>query len=265
MKKNLANIITGSRVICSLMILFFPALSVWYYALYIYGGLTDVLDGAVARGLKIESEFGDKFDTIADITFSMAVFLRLVDLIIVPTWMITWICAIILIKFSTIIVSLTVLHRFITVHSVLNKICGFYVYFMLFSLGLGIHWQIKFVLVIAACIIATVAAVHEAYCIFIGGPGNIDEAMDRVERMEMILDKLNQLIYEAESEEITDDLIEVMASEEKICKYLDLPIQHASDEILKRMGRKTSKKSIEIPMETEHIQQSSADAILHLI
>lgn len=207
MKKNLANIITGSRVICSLMILFFPAFSVWYYALYIYGGLTDVLDGAVARGLKIESEFGDKFDTIADITFSMAVFLRLVDLIIVPTWMITWICAIILIKFSTIIVSLTVLHRFITVHSVLNKICGFYVYFMLFSLGLGIHWQIKFVLVIAACIIATVAAVHEAYCIFIGGPGNIDEAMDRVERMEMILDKLNLLIYEAESEEITDDLI----------------------------------------------------------
>ena len=139
MKKNLANIITGSRVICSLMILFFPAFSVWYYALYIYGGLTDVLDGAVARGLKIESEFGDKFDTIADITFSMAVFLRLVDLIIVPTWMITWICAIILIKFSTIIVSLTVLHRFITVHSVLNKICGFYVYFMLFSLGLEIH------------------------------------------------------------------------------------------------------------------------------
>ncbi len=46
-------------------------------------------------------------------------------------------------------------------------------------------------------------------------------------------------------EEITDELIEVMASEDKICKYLDLPIQHASDEILKRMGRKTSKRSIE--------------------
>ena len=46
-------------------------------------------------------------------------------------------------------------------------------------------------------------------------------------------------------EEITDELIEVMASEEKICRYLDLPIQHASDDILRRMGRKTSKKSIE--------------------
>lgn len=41
-------------------------------------------------------------------------------------------------------------------------------------------------------------------------------------------------------EEIYDDLISVMKSEDKICHYLDLPIQHASDRILKRMGRRTS-------------------------
>lgn len=41
-------------------------------------------------------------------------------------------------------------------------------------------------------------------------------------------------------EEITDDLIETIRSEDKICHYLDIPIQHASDSILKRMGRKTS-------------------------
>lgn len=207
MKKQLANILTGTRIFISLMILVFPAFSVWYYALYISGGLTDILDGAVARGLKTESEFGDKFDTIADITFSMAVFLKLVDIIIVPDWLLIWICIIILIKFSSIIVSLTVLHRFISIHSKLNKFCGFYVYFMLFSLGLSVKWQIKFVLIIAACIIATTAAIHEAYCIFIGGPGNVDEAMDRVERMELIFDKLGDLIYEADNDEITDDLI----------------------------------------------------------
>lgn len=42
-------------------------------------------------------------------------------------------------------------------------------------------------------------------------------------------------------EEIDEDLIRVMKEEPKICHYLDLPIQHASDEILKRMGRRTSK------------------------
>ncbi len=45
-------------------------------------------------------------------------------------------------------------------------------------------------------------------------------------------------------EEITDELIQVMKEEPKICHYLDLPIQHASDEILKRMGRRTSKQEL---------------------
>lgn len=45
-------------------------------------------------------------------------------------------------------------------------------------------------------------------------------------------------------EEITDELIQVMKEEPKICHYLDLPIQHASDTILKRMGRRTSKQEL---------------------
>ena len=45
-------------------------------------------------------------------------------------------------------------------------------------------------------------------------------------------------------EEITDDLIRVMKEEPKICHYLDIPIQHANDGILKRMGRRTSKQEL---------------------
>ncbi len=45
-------------------------------------------------------------------------------------------------------------------------------------------------------------------------------------------------------EEMTDELIEAIAEEEKVCHYLDIPIQHASDDILRRMGRKTSRKEI---------------------
>jgi ribosomal protein S12 methylthiotransferase len=45
-------------------------------------------------------------------------------------------------------------------------------------------------------------------------------------------------------EEITDELIRVMKKEEKICNYLDLPVQHASDVILKRMGRRTTKQEL---------------------
>ena len=45
-------------------------------------------------------------------------------------------------------------------------------------------------------------------------------------------------------EEIYDELIQVMKEEKKICRYLDLPIQHASDAVLKGMGRRTSKKQL---------------------
>lgn len=45
-------------------------------------------------------------------------------------------------------------------------------------------------------------------------------------------------------EEITDELIETMATEEKICHYLDIPIQSGADEVLKRMGRRTNREEL---------------------
>jgi ribosomal protein S12 methylthiotransferase len=46
-------------------------------------------------------------------------------------------------------------------------------------------------------------------------------------------------------EEITDELIEVMATEPKICHYIDMPIQHSEDAVLKRMGRRTTRAELE--------------------
>lgn len=45
-------------------------------------------------------------------------------------------------------------------------------------------------------------------------------------------------------EEITDELIEAIAAEPKVCHYLDIPIQHASDPVLKRMGRRTNQEEL---------------------
>ena len=46
-------------------------------------------------------------------------------------------------------------------------------------------------------------------------------------------------------EEITEELIAAIKAEDKVCKYLDIPIQHASDNVLGRMGRKTSRADLE--------------------
>ena len=45
-------------------------------------------------------------------------------------------------------------------------------------------------------------------------------------------------------EEINDELIEAIKNEPKVCHYLDMPIQHASDNVLKRMGRRTDKQEL---------------------
>ena len=51
-------------------------------------------------------------------------------------------------------------------------------------------------------------------------------------------------ILDCYPEEINDELIEAIKNEPKVCHYLDMPIQHASDNILKRMGRRTSKQEL---------------------
>ena len=69
MKKYIANIITGSRVAFSLPLLFIPLTSAWFYVLYMFCGLTDMIDGTIARKTGAVSNFGAKLDTAADFVF----------------------------------------------------------------------------------------------------------------------------------------------------------------------------------------------------
>ena len=70
------------------------------------------------------------------------------------------------------------------------------------------------------------------------GKDMLPELLRRLCRIEGLI--WIRLLY-AYPEDITDELLDVMASEDKIVKYLDMPIQHASDKILKRMGRRTNR------------------------
>ena len=61
-------------------------------------------------------------------------------------------------------------------------------------------------------------------------------------------------------EEIYDELIETMRTESKICHYLDLPIQHASDAVLKRMGRRTTRA--DLTQIIERLREAMPDIML---
>ena len=65
-KAGSANLITGTRILCSIALLFCQTFSPPFFALYIIAGLTDMIDGTVARKAGTVSEFGAKLDTVAD-------------------------------------------------------------------------------------------------------------------------------------------------------------------------------------------------------
>ena len=75
------------------------------------------------------------------------------------------------------------------------------------------------------------------YGVDIYGKKRLPELLSRLCAIDGL--KLIRLLY-CYPEEITDELIETIASEPKICHYIDMPIQHASDSVLKRMGRRTN-------------------------
>ena len=54
----MANIVTGCRILCSIFIVFSPAFSVRFYVFYLICGLTDMVDGTIARKTNTDSEFG---------------------------------------------------------------------------------------------------------------------------------------------------------------------------------------------------------------
>ena len=63
MKPEAANIITGFRILCSIALLFCPTFSLSFIALYVIAGITDMIDGTVARKSNTVREFGAKLDS----------------------------------------------------------------------------------------------------------------------------------------------------------------------------------------------------------
>lgn len=99
----MANIITSIRIICSIALLFCQALAASFYALYIVAGITDMIDGTVARKTNTASEFGSKLDTVADFVFVVVCLLKLIPIVDIPVWLYIWTGIIAIIKIINVI------------------------------------------------------------------------------------------------------------------------------------------------------------------
>ena len=146
---NIADAITASRIVFAVLILFCAAFSMQFYAFYLLGGFTDMIDGHAARKLNQKSSFGAKLDTIADLVFVTAVLIKVLPALHMPAWMWIWIVIIAIIKLTNLVTGLVLLHGIV-------------------GIGMGASRQVTEIAVIAACSAATLAAVQEGHFIRMG-------------------------------------------------------------------------------------------------
>jgi CDP-diacylglycerol--glycerol-3-phosphate 3-phosphatidyltransferase len=157
MAKYIANILTGFRILGSVLLLFFPAFSVGFYIIYLFCGFSDMIDGTIARKTNSTSEFGAKIDTVADLLFVAASIIRLLPAIHIPGWLWIWGGGIAVIKISNIILGYASKKQLISLHSIMNKITGL----LLFLLPLTLSFIEAKYSSAAVCSIATLAAIQE--------------------------------------------------------------------------------------------------------
>ena len=159
MKKHIANIITGSRIVFSLPLLFLPLSSAWFYALYLLCGLSDMIDGTVARKTKCASEFGARLDTVSDFVFMVVALIRFAPHLHIPTWLWIWIGIIAAIKLGGAVWVFIRTGEIGFPHTVLNKVTGFLLFLLPVTISLmEVTYTLPFV-----CAVATAAAIHERY------------------------------------------------------------------------------------------------------
>ena len=160
----MANAITFGRILLSMVLLFCPVFTPVFYALYALAGITDMIDGAVARKTHSVSEFGAVLDTVADIVFVFVCFIKFIPVIEIPVWLYVWIAVIALIKTVNIISGYAVEKKFVTLHTVMNKVTGILLFVLPFTFS---FIQLKYSAVFV-CIAATFAAVQEGHFIRTG-------------------------------------------------------------------------------------------------
>ena len=125
--KNIANYLSISRAIMSIILaisetFYFPFYIIY---IYIYCGISDMLDGYVARRTKSTSKIGARLDSIADIIFVIVAIIKILPVLNLSDGIVIWAVIIALIKMINVICSYIYYKKLVLPHTVANKITGF--------------------------------------------------------------------------------------------------------------------------------------------
>lgn len=154
---KIPNVITASRVLFSIALLFVKPLGMLFYLLYLLCGASDIVDGYIARKTKTESGFGAKLDSFADLVMT-AVVIYVIYPIINPSFFIMyWIILIAIIRGLSILISMRKHKTYASIHTYGNKATGV----VLFLLPMLLPFANIGLLINFVCAFASVTAFEE--------------------------------------------------------------------------------------------------------
>lgn len=152
-----ANLLTLARIPLALGLLAVPSLSPAFFRLYVLSGVTDMLDGPVARRTHTESRIGARLDSLADAVFLAAVLYRLLPLLHLSRRFLWTLALIGLLRCGAWMIGCWKYHRFAALHTLANKVTGA----ALFCAPCLLPWVPSHILCAALCILAGLSAGEE--------------------------------------------------------------------------------------------------------
>lgn len=155
--KYLPNALTLLRIAGSAALLLFPPMSLWFLVIYGVCGLTDVLDGYIARRTGNVTGLGAALDTAADFAFLLAAVIAFLPILQIPMWLWLWAAGILLVRLTSATVGWVKFRAPAFLHTVANKVTGLALFFfpLLYAFfGLGYTGALL-------CGLATVSSAEE--------------------------------------------------------------------------------------------------------
>lgn len=174
-KLNTADVITLLRMAGTILLAFLRPLSAGFFVVYTLTGLTDALDGWIARRTKSASDFGAKLDSVADLLFFAVVLVRLFPILLAGLPVQIWyaVAGIVLLRLSSYCVAAIKYRQFASLHTWLNKLTGGAVFLLPYLLAVSSGTAYSWVL----CALAGAASVEELM-IHLSGTANQKERRD---------------------------------------------------------------------------------------
>lgn len=161
MKKWLTvpNCITLFRMVSTLVMAFLEPLSKEFFAVYTFAGLTDILDGFIARITKSVSKFGAKLDSVADLLFYSVMLIKLLPVLwaLLPWYIWLAVGVVLLLRLCAYVAAAVKEKQFAAHHTILNKITGFCVFCVPYILPLSFAATLCWI----PCIVGGLASTEE--------------------------------------------------------------------------------------------------------